>query len=319
LTVPRLPPVPHLFPVFRLRSSVFFSPSYVSYPPSSVLSPDIEHWDLIIEPHRHLLDLKLGDLWRARDLVMLFVWRDFVSVYKQTILGPLWYLIQPLLTTVVFTVIFGNIAKLPTDGLPQFLFYLSGTVVWSYFASCLTKTSDTFVSNSNLFGKVYFPRLAVPVSILISNLITFTIQFVLFPIFMGYFALRGTVLNPNAWILLTPVLVLIMAGLGLGLGIIVSSLTTKYRDLRFLVQFGVQLLMYATPVIYPISSIPARFQWIILANPMTSIIEAFRYAFLGAGSVNIGHLTYSFGFMMVVVIVGSIIFNRVEQTFMDTL
>jgi len=278
-----------------------------------------EHWDMIIQPQRSLLDLRLGELWRYRDLVMLFVRRDFVSVYKQTILGPLWYLIQPLLTTITFTVIFGNIASLPTDGLPQFLFYMSGTVVWSYFAACLTKTSETFVQNANLFGKVYFPRMAVPVSILFSNLITFAIQFALFLVFVLYFILRGTSVQPNwLWIALSPLLLLMMAGLGLGLGIIISSLTTKYRDLRFLVQFGVQLLMYATPVIYPASSIPQRFQWIILANPMTSIIEAFRYAFLGAGNANLAQLGYSFGFMVVVVFLGSIIFNRVEQTFMDT-
>jgi lipopolysaccharide transport system permease protein len=280
---------------------------------------DDENWSMVIEPHRHLFDLKLGDLWRYKDLVMLFVRRDFVSVYKQTILGPLWYIIQPLLTTLIFTVIFGNIASLPTDGLPQFLFYMSGTVVWSYFASCLTKTSETFVQNANLFGKVYFPRLAVPVSILISNLVTFLIQFAMFLVFVLYFGLRGTSIQPNwLWIALSPILMLMMAGLGLGLGIIVSSLTTKYRDLRFLVQFGVQLLMYATPVIYPVSFIPQRFQWIILANPMTPIVEAFRYAFLGAGTVDVYHLLYSFGFMLVVVFVGSIIFNRVEQTFMDT-
>ena len=277
-----------------------------------------DKWDLDIGPRRNLLDLRLGELWRARDLVMLFVWRDFVSVYKQTILGPLWYLIQPLLTTIIFTFIFGSVAKLPTDGLPQFLFYMSGTVVWSYFAACLTKTSETFVSNANLFGKVYFPRLAVPVSILISNLITFAIQFAFFLAFMGYFALRGTPLHPNWWILLTPVLIFMMAGLGLGLGIIVSSLTTKYRDLRFLVTFGVQLLMYATPVILPISSFPQRFRWIILANPMTPIVEAFRYAFLGAGIVSLPSLAYSLGFMLVVVFIGTVIFNRVEATFMDT-
>ena len=278
-----------------------------------------ENWDMVIQPQRSLFDLRLGDLWRYRDLVMLFVRRDFVSVYKQTILGPLWYIIQPLLTTITFTVIFGNIAKLPTDGLPQFLFYMSGTVVWSYFASCLTKTSETFVQNANLFGKVYFPRLAVPVSILISNLITFLIQFALFLAFVLFFALRGTPIQFNwPWILLSPVLILMMAGLGLGFGIIISSLTTKYRDLRFLVTFGVQLLMYATPVIYPVSSIPARFQWIILANPMTPIVEAFRYAFLGAGSVDVNHLLYSFGFMLAVVLIGTVIFNRVEQTFMDT-
>ncbi|MBM3124022.1 MAG: ABC transporter permease [Chloroflexi bacterium] len=286
---------------------------------STNLPASEEDWDLIIEPSRSLLDLRLGELWRYRDLVMLFVRRDFVAVYKQTILGPLWYLIQPLLTTITFTFIFGNIARLPTDGLPQFLFYMSGTVVWSYFAACLTKTSETFVQNANLFGKVYFPRMAVPVSILISNLITFVVQFALFLLFVGYFSLGGTAIQVNwIWIALSPLLILMMAGLGLGFGIIISSLTTKYRDLRFLVQFGVQLLMYATPVIYPVSSIPERFQWIILANPMTPIVEAFRYAFLGAGTVNTSLLLYSFGFMLVVVILGSIIFNRVERTFMDT-
>jgi lipopolysaccharide transport system permease protein len=282
------------------------------------LAEQENNWDMVIQPQRSLLDLRLGELWRYKDLVMLFVRRDFVSVYKQTILGPLWYLIQPLLTTITFTVIFGNIASLPTDGLPQFLFYMSGTVVWSYFASCLTKTSETFVQNANLFGKVYFPRLAVPVSILFSNLITFLIQFAMFLIFVLYFILRGTDIQVNwLWIALSPILMLMMAGLGLGFGIIISSLTTKYRDLRFLVTFGVSLLMYATPVIYPASSIPTRFQWVIQANPMTPVIEAFRYAYLGAGTVDVNHLLYSFGFMLVVVIVGSVIFNRVEQTFMD--
>jgi lipopolysaccharide transport system permease protein len=275
-------------------------------------------WDLVIQPQRKLLDLRLGELWKYRDLVMLFVRRDFVAAYKQTVLGPLWYLIQPLLTTLMFTFIFGQVANLPTDGLPQFLFYMSGTVIWAYFAECLTKTSNTFVQNSQLFGKVYFPRLAVPVSILISNLITFTIQFVFFLVFMGYFALRGADLHPNLWMLSFPILVLMMAGLGLGLGILISALTTKYRDLRFLVTFGVSLLMYATPVIYPVSAIPQRFQVLIKANPMTAIVETFRYAFLGSGSVHSLDLLYSFGFMVVIVALGSIVFNRVEATFMDT-
>jgi lipopolysaccharide transport system permease protein len=277
-----------------------------------------DQWDLIIEPQRSLLNLRLGELLRYWDLVMLFVRRDFVSVYKQTILGPLWYLIQPLLTTITMTVIFGNIARLPTDGLPQFLFYMSGTVIWTYFADCITKTSNTFVNNANLFGKVYFPRLAVPVSILISNLITFSIQFGFFLAFMAFFAIRGSILRPNWWILFSPVLVLMMAGLGLGFGIIVSALTTKYRDLRFLVQFGIQLLMYATPVIYPVSAIPPRYQMLILANPMTSIVEGFRYAFLGSGSIHPMGLLYSFGVMVVVIVLGTMIFNRVEATFMDT-
>lgn len=286
---------------------------------TNIATPDDQNWDMIIEPQRGWLDLHLGELWCYKDLVMLFVRRDFVAVYKQTILGPLWYLIQPLMTTIIFTFIFGNIAKLPTDGLPQFLFYMSGTVVWAYFADCLNKTSNTFVENAGLFGKVYFPRLAVPVSILISNLIAFAIQFGFFILFIIYFAARGMPLQPNwLWIALTPVLVLMMAGLGLGFGIIVSSLTTKYRDLRFLVTFGVQLLMYATPVIYPVSSIPAQFRWIILANPMTPIVEAFRYTYLGAGTLDPAQLLYSFGLMVAVVLLSSLIFNRVEQTFMDT-
>jgi lipopolysaccharide transport system permease protein len=286
---------------------------------SNINNIEEENWSLVIEPQRSLLDLRLGELWRYKDLVFLFVQRDFVSTYKQTILGPLWYLIQPLLTTLTFTIVFGNIASLPTDGLPQFLFYMSGTVVWSYFANCLNQTSNTFVNNANLFGKVYFPRLAVPVSILISSLITFLIQFGMFLAFVVYFVFRGTPIQFNwLWISLSPLLILVMAGLGLGFGIIVSSLTTKYRDLRFLVTFGVQLMMYATPVIYPVSSIPERYRWMIQANPMTPIVEAFRVAFLGAGTVDLAHLLYSVAFMLAVVVLGSIIFNRVEQTFMDT-
>jgi len=286
--------------------------------PALETQADQPNWTMIIEPRRSWLDLRLHELWAARDLVMLFVWRDFVSVYKQTILGPLWYLIQPLLTTLVFTVIFGRIAALPTDGLPQFLFYLSGTVIWGYFAECLNKTSQTFITNANLFGKVYFPRLAVPVSILISNLITFAIQFVLFLAFVIYYMLSGAPVQPNAAALLTPLLLLIMAGLGLGFGVIVSSLTTRYRDLRFLVGFGVQLWMYATPVIYPVSAIPERFQPLILANPLTPVVEAFRYAYLGAGTVNASMLAYSAAFTLVTLVLGLLLFNRTEATFMDT-
>lgn len=286
---------------------------------SKLLNPESDkNWDLIIEPRRSLFDLRLGELWKYRDLVMLFVRRDFVAAYKQTILGPLWYLIQPLLTTITFTVIFGQIASLPTDGLPQFLFYMSGTVLWSYFSSCLNNTSNTFVSNAYLFGKVYFPRLAVPVSILISNLITFAMQFVFFLLFTGYFALRGAQIRPNLWMLAFPLLLLIMAGIGLGLGILISAMTTKYRDLRFLVSFGVSLLMYATPVIYPASAVPQRFQLLIRLNPITPIVETFRYGFLGSGSVNPLELLYSFVFMLVTVALGAVVFNRVEATFMDT-
>lgn len=280
---------------------------------------DEQYWTMDIESQRSLFDLRLGELWQYRDLIFLFVRRDFVAVYKQTVLGPLWYIIQPLLTTIILTFVFGRIAGLPTDGLPQFLFYMSGVVIWSYFAECLNKTSNTFTLNANLFGKVYFPRLAVPISILISNLITFFVQFSFLLLFIGLFILRGTDIQLDwKWIALTPLLLMIMAGLGLGFGLIVSSLTTKYRDLRFLVTFGVQLLMYATPVIYPVSAIPANLQWIILANPMTSILEAFRYAYLGTGTVSLLHLLYSLAFMVVTVFIGVVIFNRVEQTFMDT-
>ncbi len=277
-----------------------------------------ENWTTIIRPQRGWVDLRLKELWQYRDLVQLFVWRDLVSVYKQTILGLLWYIIQPLLTTITFTVIFGKIARLPTDGLPQFLFYMSGTVIWSYFAASLSKISNTFIANAGLFGKVYFPRLAVPVSILFSNLITFLIQFVLFLGFMLYFWLAGAAIRLNAWLLLLPVFIVLMAGLGLGFGIIVSALTTRYRDLQHLVLFGVQLLMFATPVIYPLSSTPEKFRWLILSNPLTPLVEGFRYALLGAGSVSIYQLLYSFGFMLVVMVTGILIFNRVEGTFMDT-
>ena len=275
-------------------------------------------WTMEIYPQRNLFDWRWGELWKARELIGLFVWRDFVSVYKQTILGPLWYLIQPILTTITFTIIFGRIASLPTDELPDFLFYMSGTVVWAYFAECLIKTSNTFIENAGLFGKVYFPRLTVPISILISNLIAFGIQFSLFLVIMLYFWASGTAIHPSGWILLLPLLLVMLAGLGLGFGIIVSSLTTRYRDLRYLVAFGVQLLMYATPVIYPLSSIPENFRVLILANPMSSIIEAFRFAFLGAGSLNFYALLYSFIFMLLVLTIGILLFNRVENTFMDT-
>jgi lipopolysaccharide transport system permease protein len=277
-----------------------------------------EQWSLIVRPQRGWFDLRLGDLWRARELIMLFVWRDFVSVYKQTILGPLWYLIQPVLTTITFTVIFGRIASLSTDNLPDFLFYMSGTVVWAYFAACLTKTSDTFVANAGLFGKVYFPRLAVPISILISNLVAFGIQFLFFLAFTVYFWATGSGIRPNVAILLLPILLLIMAGLGLGLGIIVSALTTRYRDLRHLVTFGVQLFMYATPVVYPLSSVSGNFRLLINANPLTSIVETFRYGFLGAGTFEPLSLAYSFVFMLVSLLIGVLLFNRVEATFMDT-
>ena len=277
-----------------------------------------DDWTQIIRPKRRWWDLRLGELWSARELVALFVWRDFVSLYKQTILGPLWYVVQPLLTTIVFTIIFGRIAKLSTDGMPQFLFYMAGTVVWSYFSTCLTKTSQTFIANANVFGKVYFPRMAVPLSVVLSTMIGFLIQFLLFCGFVVYFMATGTAVQPNAYALLLPLLVLLMAGLGLGFGVVVSALTTRYRDLQYLVVFGTQLAMYLTPIVYPLSSVHGKLRLLVLANPMTSIVETFRKGFLGVGDASWTMLAYSTVFTVVLLLVGSLLFNRVERTFMDT-
>jgi lipopolysaccharide transport system permease protein len=276
------------------------------------------NWTSIIRPVSGWFDIHLRELWRYRDLIMLFVRRDFIAVYKQTILGPLWFLLQPLFTTIVFTVIFGKIAKIPTDGLPQIIFYLSGVVAWNYFASCLNKTSDTFVANAGIFGKVWFPRLSVPISIVISNLITFAIQFILFLGFWFYFLLIGSTINPQPLILILPLLILQMAALGLGCGIIISSLTTKYRDLTQLVGFGVQLWMFATPVVYPISRIPAKFQWIIALNPMAPIVELFRYSFLGAGTIIPWQIGLSIFNTIIILVIGIVLFSRIEKSFMDT-
>lgn len=277
-----------------------------------------QNWDKIIRPRTGWFDIHPGELWKYRDLIGLFVWRDFVSIYKQTILGPLWYIIQPLLTTVVFTVIFGKVAKLPTDGLPPFLFYLSGVITWRYFADCLNSTSNTFVGNAHIFGKVYFPRLTVPVSIVISNLIAFGIQFILFLAFFFYYWQNSTVINPQPALLFIPFLIIQMAALGLGFGIIVSSMTTRYRDLTHLVGFGVQLWMFATPVVYPASSLPDKWRWILLMNPMASVIEAFRFAFFGTGSINPQGWLISLSITVCILFVGIILFSRVEKSFMDT-
>ena len=278
-----------------------------------------ESWSEIIRPKRHWLDLNLSELWRYRDLIMLFVRRDFVSVYKQTILGPLWLFIQPLFTTITFYFVFSKIAKIPTDNVDPILFYLSGITLWNYFSDCFSKTSNTFVANAGIFGKVYFPRLATPISIVISNLIKLGIQVLLFvgiAIYRVYF--HGVVININETILLLPVLILLMAIMGLGLGIIFSALTTKYRDLSFLLTFGIQLLMYATPIIYPLSFTSGKLHQILSYNPITPIIENFRYAFFGIGYLDIAGLIYTVIFSLVVLILGVIIFNRVEKNFMDT-
>lgn len=274
-------------------------------------------WDLIIQPKKHLLDINLKEIWQYRDLVMLFVRRDFVAKYKQTILGPLWFIIQPILTTLMFTLVFGNLAGIPTDGLPPMLFYMAGTVAWTYFSTCLTSTSTTFITNANIFGKVYFPRLTAPISIVISTLIQFAIQFALLLAFMLFYYLKGTVFHVNWYVLLIPYLIIIMALMGLGFGIIISSMTTKYRDLTNLVAFGVQLWMYATPIIYPLSKIPEKYKIYIMLNPVTPIVETFRYALLGSGTVSQGQLVYCSVFTIVILSLGVIMFNRVEKSFMD--
>lgn len=277
-----------------------------------------EHWTEIIEPKTRLLDLRLSELWRYRDLVMMFVRRDFVANYKQTILGPIWFFLQPLLTTITYIFIFGRMAGLSTDGLPMLLFYLSGVTIWNYFSETLNKTATVFKDNAQMFGKVYFPRLTMPFSIVLSNLVRFAIQFLLFFIIWVWYLAKGYNLQPNFLIALTPVLVILMGLLALGLGMIISALTTKYKDLIFLLTFGIQLLMFATPVIYPMSSISEQYQWIIQANPMSAIVETFRYAYLGSGTFSWLQLGYSAGVTVVILLLGTIIFNRVEKSFTDT-
>jgi lipopolysaccharide transport system permease protein len=277
-----------------------------------------ENWTEVIQPRTNLLDLRLGDVWRYRDLVMLFVRRDFVSNYKQTILGPIWLFIQPLLTTITFYIIFGRVAQLGTDGIPPFIFYLAGNTVWGYFSQSLTSVSTVFTTNAAMFSKVYFPRLTMPLSIVISNLVRFGIQFGLFLVVWVFYLLTTNALHPNWLMLLTPVLVVLMGLLALGLGMIFSALTTKYRDLAMLLTFGVQLGLYATPVIYPLSKVPAKYTWLIMANPMSAITETFRVAFLGSGIFNWVYLGYSTLVTLIILLAGIVIFNSVEKSFTDT-
>lgn len=284
------------------------------------MNPDAEinEWDLVIEKRNSLFDFRLHDLWRYRDLLYMLVRRDFVSFYKQTILGPLWFFIQPIFTTIIFTFIFGQLAGISTNGLPQPLFYLAGITAWNYFAECLTKTSTVFRDNANLFGKVYFPRLIMPLSIIASNLVRFGIQMLLFFGMMGYYALKGAAFGPTWVVFMFPLLVILMGLLGLGLGTIISAMTTKYRDLSFLVQFGVQLLMYTTTVIYPLSAAPKKFKLLIELNPMTGIIEAFRYSFLGKGEFTFWSIGYPVIFSVVILFIGITIFQKTEKSFVDT-
>jgi lipopolysaccharide transport system permease protein len=282
-----------------------------------------QNWDLIIKGHSSLFDLNFSDLWRYRDLLIMFVKRDFVSFYKQTVLGPLWFFIQPIFTTIVFSFVFGNLAGISTDGLPSYLFYLTGITSWAYFSDCLTKTSTVFRDNANIFGKVYFPRLIMPLSIVVSNLVRFGVQLLLMICMMVYFyifPIAGTSFHITTGLFLFPILVLLMALLGLGLGLIITAMTTKYRDLTFLVTFGVQLLMYGTTVIYPLSYAREKgYGNIAELNPMTGIIEAFRYAFLGKGEFTAASLGYSTVVTLIILFFGVIIFNKTEKNFVDTI
>lgn len=277
-----------------------------------------EHWVFTINPHSKWYDLRIKEIFKYKDLLFLFVKRDFVSIYKQTILGPLWFFLQPIITAITFTVIFGNLAKISTDGLPQILFYMAGITLWNYFADTLTKTADTFSSNANIFGKVYFPRMIVPLSVVVSNLIKLAIQFLLFLGIWIYYLIQSDLIHPNKMLVLIPFLIILIGFMALSFGIIISSLTTKYRDLKFLVTFGIQLMMYASPIVYPLSIVPEKYKWIIVANPVTSIIETFKYAFLGVGEFSWLYLAYSTLFTIVLFLIGLVIFHRVEKSFMDT-
>lgn len=281
-----------------------------------------KNWDLIIQNKSSLFRLDLHEVWRYRDLLRMYVKRDIITFYKQTILGPMWFFIQPIMTTIMFMFVFGGIAGISTDGVPQAVFYLAGLVCWNYFADCLTKCSDTFNANQQIFGKVYFPRLIVPFSIVISNMVKMGIQLVLFlVVYAYYFIVLGT-FEINWTIVLFPVLLMMLASLGLGFGLVISSLTTKYRDLRFLITFGVQLWMYATPVIYPLSVMKQNYPdkiWVIVANPLTAIIETFKYGFTGVGVFEWNYLLYSFVMSIAVLLLGIIVFNRVQKNFMDVI
>ena len=278
-----------------------------------------KEWSMIIRPHEKLWKVDLGEIWAYRDLIVLFVKRNIVVVYKQTILGPLWYLIQPILTVIMNMVVFGGIAHMSTDGVPQALFYLAGNVCWFYFSDCLNQTSNTFVANQAMFGKVYFPRMVVPISTVISNLLRFGVQLGLFVVVYLFFLMSGTDVCPNWTILTVPVLIFMIAGLSLGFGILISSMTTKYRDFTVLFGFIVSLWMYATPIVYPLSMVTdEKLRTLIMLNPMTSIIEAFKYATLGQGYFSWSALGYSFIFMCVLLLWGTIVFNKVQRSFMDT-
>ena len=288
---------------------------------NSNIEEDNEPWDLVLEPNNKWYSLGLSKIFRFKDLLFLFVRRDFVSIYKQTILGPIWFFIQPVITAITYAIIFGALADISTEGMPPLLFYMCGITLWNYFSETLSKTSDTFTANSGIFGKVYFPRMIVPLSVVLSNMIKFGIQFFLFLVVWIYYLINDPNIHPNYTIIFIPFLILLMGFLGLGFGIIITSMTTKYRDLKFLVSFAVQLLMYASPIIFPLSLVREKypqFKLILLANPITSIVEAFKYAFLGVGEFNLFYLGYSVLFTVILFFIGLVVFNKVEKSFMDT-
>lgn len=286
---------------------------------SSKIENEAGQWDLVIKPQSGLFDVNLKDIWRYRDLLFLFVKRDFIAQYKQTVLGPIWNIVQPIFTTIMFLLVFGKIANIPTDGIKPTLFYMSGITIWNYFSTCFSSTSTTFLTNAPIFGKVYFPRLVLPLSIVISNIVRFFIQFGLLLIMMIYFYLKGAPFHFGISWLLIPFLVALMGGIGLGMGIIISSLTTKYRDFSILITFGVQLLMYATPIAYPLSYLMGKsYRWVIMINPLTPITEAFRYALFGAGTFSWSYLEYSILFTVVSLFIGILVFTKTERSFMDT-
>ena len=286
-----------------------------------IIKTQMEHknteWTNVISSEHSLFKLNLKEVWDYRDLVYMFVKRDFVSSFKQTILGPLWFFINPIFTTVVYLIVFGNIANLSTDGAPKILFYLAGVTLWNYFSSSLGGTSNVFVGNAGIFGKVYFPRLVMPITIVISNLMRFGVQFLLFLVVFFYYWYKGEV-TPNWWVLFTPIFILMMSLFALGVGMIFSSLTTKYRDLSMLLTFGISLYMYATPVIYPTSMLSAKIQPYAKHNPLTGIFEAFKYAWMGVGEFNPIMLVYSTIIILILLAIGTVIFNKVEKGFMDT-
>jgi lipopolysaccharide transport system permease protein len=276
-----------------------------------------DHWDHVIESRNSLFDLRLREVWHYRDLLFLFVRRDFVTVYKQTILGPLWFFIQPILTTITFTIVFGNVAQLSTDGAPKMVFYMAGITLWNYFSNCLTSVAGVFNANAAIFGKVYFPRLIMPLTIVISNLMKFGVQFLMFIIFVLFFYFKNEI-NPNIYILLTPFVILLMAIISMGIGLILSSMMTKYKDLNQLISFGIQLAMYATPVIYPSSSVPESFKAVLELNPLNGLFDYMRYAYLGVGDFSFNLLIYPSVFGLLIMMLGVVVFNKVQKTFMDT-